>query len=204
MAALINLVPALEKAKHVFSQKDAEAMAYKAGVTYNADSKEFLVPFIGQDYRVVFPDGEVYYKDSDNDVIIEVKILILHYLYGASGVPLQNSWISFKELPDGFIYIEPFTNRAIRPLVGIFGNIPEKMLAAGEKLGGERLKIGDASITIPVFPRVPITFILWEGDEEFPANGNVLFDASAPRYLDTEDYALLPSLVIGAMKRLAF
>ncbi|ACV62550.1 hypothetical protein Dtox_1693 [Desulfofarcimen acetoxidans DSM 771] len=202
--ALINLVPALEKAKTIFSQKDAEAMALKAGVTYNTEKKEFAVPFLGQDYRVVYPDGEVYYSDSNSEVIIEVKILILHYLYGASGVDLQNKLISFKELPDGFIYIEPFTNRAIRPLVGIFGNIPDKMLSAGEKLGGERLTMGDASITIPVFPRVPVTFILWLADEEFPANGNVLFDASAPRYLDTEDYALLPSLVIGAMKKLAF
>ncbi|NIS60306.1 MAG: DUF3786 domain-containing protein, partial [Proteobacteria bacterium] len=29
-----------------------------------------------------------------------------------------------------------------------------------------------------VFPRIPIIYILWMGDEEFPAKAGVLFDAS--------------------------
>ncbi|WP_066635520.1 DUF3786 domain-containing protein [Desulfolucanica intricata] len=203
MTALINLVPAHDKAKEVFNKGVAEEMAFKAGVSYDAHSKKILVPFLGQNYLVSYPEGEVYNSNSDKDIPIEVKILILHYLSGASGVPLANRLISFKELPDGFIYVVPFTNRAIRPLVGVFGNNPEKMIAAGEKLGGKKVNLGDVGITIPVFPRVPITFVLWLADDEFPANGNVLFDATAAKYLATEDYAYLPAIVIGEMKKLA-
>jgi len=29
------------------------------------------------------------------------SVLILHYLLNADGTPLENKWISFRELPDG-------------------------------------------------------------------------------------------------------
>jgi hypothetical protein len=32
---------------------------------------------------------------------------------------------------------------------------------------------------------VPITFVLWRGDEELPAEGSVLFDASVADYLSS-------------------
>ena len=41
------------------------------------------------------------------------------------------------------------------------------------------------------FPRVPITLVLWRGDDEFPPDGNILFDRSISDYLTTEDVNVL-------------
>ena len=116
---------------------------------------------------------------------------------------MEGKLISFRELPSGSIYIGPFTNRAIKPLVSIFGDRPGALAEAAEKIGGQRVEMGDLSVKVPVLPKIPITFLLWEGEDEFTSSGNVLFDASAPSHLDTEDYALLPGLAIWEMKRLA-
>lgn len=200
--ALINLNPAHDKAREVFSRKTPESMAKNSELEYNPDSGVFSVNFLGRKYSVEFPEGRITAEDG-GDVPLEIKICILHYLTHSGEARVEGNYISFKELPSGSIYVPPFTNRAIRPLVAIFGNCPEKMIEAGEKLGGKKVQVGDYAVTIPVFPKIPITFALWEGDDEFPPSGNVLFDSSAPVHLETEDYAFLPGLAIFTMKRLA-
>ena len=40
---------------------------------------------------------------------------------------------------------------------------------------------------LPVFPRVTVAFLLFEGDEEFPADCKVLFEPTVSAYLSPED-----------------
>jgi hypothetical protein len=200
--ALVNLNPAHDKAKVEFSRRVPDKMAANSGVEYDLDSGTFKISFLGRDYQVSHPDGNVVSVDGEN-VPLENKVCILHYLTKASGLGLTGKQISFSELPSGFIYVTPFTNRCIRPLVSIFGSDPQKLIKAGEMLGGTREDLGDYAVTVPVFPKIPVTFVLWEGDDEFPPSGSIVFDASAPEHLETEDYALLPGLAVFTMKRLA-
>lgn len=179
--------------------KEPVAMAQNAGVTYDRENKKFTVKYLNEDYLVSFPEGEVERAGSSTEVPISVKILILHYLATANGAPLQNKWISFKELPDGVIYNGPFTNRAINPMLKIFAERQAEFVELALKLGGRQETLGDTSMTIDVLPNVPITYVMWSADDEFPASGNILFDGSASCYLPTEDYALLSSLVIYHM-----
>ena len=200
--ALVNLNPAHDKAKVEFSRSVPDKMAENSGVKYHSDSCTFKISFLGRDYTVSHPDGNVESVDGGS-VPLENKVCILHYLTNASGAGVMGKHISFSELPSGFIYVTPFTNRCIRPLVSIFGRDPQKLIEAGEMLGGTREKLGDYAVTVPVFSKIPVTFVLWEGDDEFPPGGNVVFDASAPEHLETEDYALLPGLAVFTMKKLA-
>ena len=48
---------------------------------------------------------------------------------------------------------------------------------------GRNLHHGDYSFTVWPLPRVPVTFILWQGDEQIDDGGTVLFDSSIRQYL---------------------
>lgn len=198
----MNWEATLELAQKVFSEKKPYELACHVNVKYIESESEFILTFLNQEYRIKHPSGEVY-RSGGEDVPIVNKILILHYLNSSKGIPVRNKWISFKELPSGQIYIDPFYNRAIRPLINIFGEKPEQMIKAGKILGGKEGGMGDASITIPAFPLVPVAYIIWRGDDEFPPSGNILFDESAPDHLPTEDYAVLASTIVFEMKKMA-
>jgi hypothetical protein len=118
-------------------------------------------------------------------------------------VSLNGQFISYKELPGGGIYIQPFTNRAIRPMVQFFGQQPKRLLDVAERIGGIPEKHGDAGVTLTAFPKVPVTLVIWGADDEFPASGNILFDSSASKFLPTEDYAVLASFVVMTLKKYA-
>ncbi len=198
----LNLDVAYDHAKNKLSMKDPAEIARNSGVTYEEQAKIFTVNYLGEQYLVSYPDGIVSRKDKPDEVQINVKILILHYLITANGAPLQNKWISFKELPDGAIYIDPFTRRTINPMVKIFGEKQEQFFQLAQTMGAKKETLGDTSLTIYAFPRVPITYVLYSADEEFPASGNVLFDGSAANYLPTEDFAVVSSLIIYQLSAL--
>lgn len=198
----MNLDVAYGYAVEKMAMKDPAVMADNAEVEFNRETHTFTVKFLGQDYTVSYPDGEVKIAGSEGEVPIVNKILILHYLGHANGAPWQDRYISFKELPDGAIYIEPFTNRAIKPMLKYFAESQDKFVEAASLVGGKKQVLGDTSVTVWAFPRVPITYVIWSGDDEFPASGNILFDASASGYLPTEDYAMLSGMVIHYLANL--
>lgn len=200
---MINLNPAHDKALEEFAGIVPDNAARRASVPYDRDSRLFRVPFLGAEYLVSYPDGKITGTRGEEDVPLAKKVCILHYLTHASDISPAGRYITFKDLPNGSIYTGPFNNRAVRPLVSIFGKKPEMLVSAGEMMGGRRVEVGDWAVTVDIFPKVPITFVIWEGDEEFPASGNVLYDASAPLHLETEDYALLPGMAVFEMKKLS-
>jgi len=132
--------------------------------------------------------------------LVTTGILILHYLTKARGVPVRGNWIAFRELPGGGIYVGPFTARTIHPMVGTFGPAPGRLVEAALALGGRRESFGHASATLRVFPRIPLCFVVWEGDVEIPASGQILFDRSAGGYLDTEDLVVLAAEAFFALR----
>jgi hypothetical protein len=147
--------------------------------------------YLDQQYQVTLPDIEIVLKDSQEGVPLRDKILILHYLTQAKGTPPSGRMIAYKELPEGAVYFPTFFKRAIKPLTDHFGSEPQRLPDFAAMLGGHRVSYGDVAVTINAFSRVPITFVLWRGDEEFSPEGNILFDSSITDYLTTEDINVL-------------
>lgn len=194
-----NLDETLNVARKELAKKSALEIAANSGCVYDLEASRFTVPFLGQNYQVTYPAGEVTLDQTAAPII--TAILLLHYLAQATGIGLSSNWVSFKELQGGNIYIEPFQHRAIMPFVKTFGSRLEDFATAAEKLGGTRADHGDVSSIIPVLPRVPILYILWQGDDEFPPNGTILFDNYANAYLPTEDFAFICGMVVSAMAK---
>lgn len=198
----MNYTAAHNKALERFQAQSLEKMARYSG--YQLRDNRFQVNFLGQEFEVEYPTGKFSPEPSpEGELPIFAQILVLHYLANTKPVTEEGRLISYKELPGGNIYIQPFTNRAIRPLVQQFGDNPASLIEVASEIGGEPVRHGDAAVLVRAFPRVPVTMVVWGGDDEFPASGNILFDASAGQVLHTEDFAVLASFVVATMKRLA-
>jgi len=99
----------------------------------------------------------------------------------ASEIPLSGEWLSLAAL-----------DRVRRPELAAGDCVAllqyaEQDLALLQSVSvpffGAKLGRGDLSFQVWPLPRVPLSVVLWQGDEEVPAGGTLLFDSSARLYL---------------------
>ncbi len=187
-------------------KKIPEIISLNSGAVYQVETNgAFLeLPFLNRKIKITWPEGEVITPEGTKELSLQEQGLILHYLIQATGAPLANAWITFREIPSGEFYYSAFTKRARDPLVQTFGQNPGLLTELGTKMGGIKREEGDASLCFQVFPRIPVCLILWAGDEEFPPDGNLLFDASISKYLSAEDIAVLSGTVVYPLIGMAY
>ena len=176
---------------------DIKQQCFRSGAQYlEIDSQKVIITeYLNQSYRITLPDIEISLMDSEEKVALRDKILILHYLTLAKGTPAANKIITYKDLPEGANYFPTFSKRAIKPLLAHFGKEPRRLVDAAEKLGGHKVDYGDVAVTIDAFSRVPITLVLWQGDDELVPEGSILFNSTISDYLSTEDINVLCEII---------
>jgi hypothetical protein len=182
---------------------DIEPLCLNSGAECETEGESILISldYLNRRYQIRLPEVDISIVDSDEEVPLKDKILLLHYLVQAKGTTLANKSIAYKELPEGTVYFRTFHKRAIKPLIDHFGNNPKKLLEVAEGLGGKKADYGDVAVTINAFKKVPITFVLWRGDEEFPPDGSILFDATVSDYLSIEDINVLSERIAWKLVR---
>lgn len=195
---------ALSKVVSEFAARDPLEMAELSGASFVDNS--ILMHYCGLPVKVTYPKGEVNFHKTGKNFKIpepthEEKVVLLQYLTSASGLPVRGQWHSFLDLRGGPLHWKPFQKEALEPLAQSYYNRKEKFLDLGMKHGGRPFEKGDAGVVIPVLPRLPLAFILWEGDEEFPPRAMILFDTVSEAYLST---AGLFVLGIQAVMRIWF
>jgi hypothetical protein len=155
--------------------------------------------FLNRPVTIGWPNV-VFHQDSHEELPIKQKILVLHYLNGSSSEDLTGDWISYKDIPSARFYLDAFNRRVKHPLVRAFGEHPDRLPPVAKELyGATTSSLGDVSVQIQAFPKVPITLVIWRGDEEFPSDGTILFDTSIKEILSAEDISELTSQVVYPM-----
>ena len=185
-------------AERLISSAQIEELCRRSGslLIFENDQKAIRLSYLNSLYQVNLPDVSISKIGDTSPVELRDKILILHYMLTASGRPLSGELISFKELGEGLAYYPTFAQRAIQPLITYFGANPENMLESAQLLGGVKSKLGDFAVTISAFNKVPLTLVVWRGDDEFPPNANILFDRYVLDYLPLEDLIVLCQTVV--------
>lgn len=188
---------ALRVSRLALAQKDPREAADWAGAGW--DGERFTVALLGEEYGVSYPAGRVW--SAAGAASDTAAVLLLHYLIYATGARLRGQVVGFRQLPGGEICLDYFRSNAVTQLLKLFGPDPGRLARGALALGGSQA--GEYRVTVPALPRVPVLLELWPGDGEMAPGGNVLYDASAPLYLPTEDLIGLAGLTIRAVHRAA-
>ena len=197
MARIDDYVAAKKLAVEKLASESLDDITTRGGFKKDGENA-FRVSFLGREYHVSYPSFEFIPEGEASpakEAPLQEQVLILHYLM-ASAAALSGNWVAYREIPGATFYFSAFVKRAIDPLKKMFGLDASLLDKPAKILGGNAIDAGDVGYEFRLFPKVPIQLILWEGDEEFPAEANILFDESVGRLLSPEDIAWLSGMLV--------
>lgn len=91
-----------------------------------------------------------------------------------------------------------------RPLVREFGSDYERFRLSATRIGGiEQPTAGTGKHVwqIPALPKILAQIVFYEADDEYPADIQIMFDRTAPRFLEFECLAFLTGAMVNALIR---
>ncbi len=156
-----------------------------------------LVPFLGKEILIDLKEKSLKrllngkWEKIDNPLL---ELLTLVYLLNVRQNPLKDELIGVKELKDAQFFQGPHELKT-KPVLDLYGNDTDGFIRAAERLGGKRLDLADVAYKIPVFPKIPLYYLLWEGDDEFEPRLSVLFDSSIDTHFSADAIWGLVNLV---------
>lgn len=172
---------------------------------YNPTREGFLLPVYNLRY-LILPKEKKLLRVEWNDQPVEEDLrpffylMVLVYLTEAKEIKPTHTWISEKDLKGGSTFFRGPHSLQIEELEDLYGKDPDAFLKAGKKLGGNEILYGDKGFALEVLPKVPLAYILWKGDEEFPPRIGILFDSTIESHLPLD---MIWCLVAETSRRLA-
>lgn len=189
-----NYEAALKIGLEIFDRRDPGRVADKA--LARLVGRSIIVPHLDREIALNVDSHRFSITETDEEAPIWLAILTIHYLNNADGRQPTGRLKHFREFKEGQFYEPAFNRKTKEILVSVFGSNPVPMIGAAERLKGKILQTGDAAVELPYFPCVPITCILWRGDEEFPAEASVLFDETVDTFFSAEDMAVAGQMAV--------
>lgn len=175
-----------------FRSADPYEISERTGVPFR--DRIFYLNVLGKERPIDWPEFKAEgFKDKE-------KILFLHYLLEGKKVSACDTFSSYADLPWGEVYDRNFHGRCINRMVGTFGTRIDAFKEAVSNIGGKLIPGNGVIAQIPFMENLNVRFILWEGDDEFPASGQIVFSDNFPDAFTAEDRVVVCEVILGYMR----
>jgi hypothetical protein len=165
------------------------------GVTQ--DGEIFRVPSLGQALLVDRAKREIIVENSGK-AKLTWALLALHYLC-SDEVGLDTTEVSLKHFADCRNYCTVFEKRIVGRFLATSGRTRERFEELCEQFHGTRISGPGVGYRFDVLPRVPITIVRHDEDEEFGPSATVIYRADAEHLLPSEDRIVAAELLLDVL-----
>ena len=181
-----------------FRSLDPREAAARTGV--NWDGKEFYVNLLGREFAISHPAYAIRALDGGILPPLPTQTFLLRYLLESKAVSWGGQWKTFREMPWGEMYIKPYTGRVLTRAAFTFGTRLDAFRTAAEKMGAREVHHGDAGYQFDLIGGYAMRILVWEGDEEFPPNAQVLYSDNFADGFAAEDRVVAGDILISTIK----
>ena len=164
------------------------------------DGDKFYVNLIGREFAISHPEHAITPMDGGAVPPLPAQTFLLRYLLESKTVSWRGEWKTFREMPWGEMYIKPYTGRVLTRAAFTFGTRLAAFKAAAEKMGATPVKHGDAGFEFDLIGGYKMQILVWEGDDEFPPNAQVLYSDNFAEGFAAEDRVVAGDILISTIR----
>lgn len=196
-----EMVP-FEHYTSLFANIDPVEAAQRCGVQYNAETGVFFVRMLYVDYEITWPKFSIRSKDENGFALknLPAQMLLIRFLSEGCASKSSGAFLTYREMPWGDVYLKPFTGRCLTRAAFTFGTRLEAFKAALDHTRAIAIQNGDAAYQLEFMPGYDVRLIVWEGDDEFQPNSQILFSDNFPKAFSAEDRTVVGDILISDIK----
>lgn len=184
-----------------FAGLEPEQAAARCQVAFDRETGWFTLSLLDRTCQIHWPDYEIRGQAGCLALnSLPAQTFLLRYLLEGKAVTPGGQWKTFREMPWGEMYIQPYTGRCLTRAAFTFGTQVPKFAAACRVMGAKALNHGDAAFELPVIANYAMQIIVWEGDDEFPPSAQLLYSDNFAAGFAAEDRVVAGDLLITAIK----
>ncbi len=184
--------------EELFRGVEPQTAVERTGVKW--DGEKFYVNLLGREFAISHPNYQIFATDGGPVPPLPTQTFLLRWLLENKNTPWGGSWKTFREMPWGEMYIKPYTGRVLTRAAFTFGTRIGAFRAACEKMGAKKLPHGDAGYQFDLIGDYSIQILVWEGDEEFPPNAQMIYSDNFAEGFAAEDRVVAGDILISAIK----
>lgn len=185
--------------RKIYQAMDKEEL--KERFHLKSDEQALYIIFYNEEYRLDHKSGMLtLLRDPDRKLLFAAVISIYNlFHYSKPGAVLSNEFVPFRQVKRAAPFAPAFQKKTVDFLAETFDGHMEELRRACISLGGTPMKQGDVGYQISVFDCLPIQVFFWDGDEEFPAQANILFDANITDFVHEETVSCIGTSLVNRL-----
>ena len=199
----LNLISRIKKDEVNFKES-AERLGLKcisdeSSDESNESDEKISVNFLRRDYIITKEGVE---PIDGKPVGVNHRNVLLYYVLSKGNGEPKFSFVPLGRLTGMISGQNIPTDRIMNaPLIRKFRNDLTRLKTAVTLIGGdyEGTANGGHLWLIKPLPKIPVKMIYYEADEEFPADIQIMFDETAPKFMEYECLAFLCGCLVSAL-----
>ncbi len=177
---------------------DPQMLSSKSGVPF--DGTAFHLTMMSRPVSLSWPDLECTFEDDGSKASNAYRILATRVvMYGVLS-PKGTKMLAYNEFSWGAHYYKAFKGRCLDRLSRTYGSNAAKLAEDAVVFGAKKVPGGDCSIEFDFIPGLTVRATVWEGDDEFPANAQILFSDNFLLAYSAEEMAAVGDVFMNALK----
>lgn len=182
--------------RKIYLSMDKEEL--KGRFHLESDEQAMYITFFHEKYRLDHKSGMLTLShDPDRKLLFSTVISIYNlFYYSKPGAKASGEFVPFRQVKRASPFAPAFQKKTVDFLAGTFDGHMEELREACIRLGGTPLEQGDVGYQISVFDCFSVEVFFWDGDEEFAAQANILFDSNITEFLHEETVSCIGTSLV--------
>lgn len=188
-----NYAMVCEKWRKIYLGMDHEELKKRFQMESDADA--YYITYYNQKYRLDKKSGMITLKNAPECRLPFNTIMSIYNLfyYAKPDAKVCGEFVPFRLVKRASPFEAAFRRTVLDPLAKTFDGRAELMKKACLALGGKPVRQGDVGYVLDAFFCMPVTVLFWDGDDEFAAQANILFDADITDFIHEETVCCIAS-----------
>lgn len=182
-----------EKWRNIFLEMDQEELISRFELEH--DEQAMYITYYNESYRLDRKSGMItLVGDPDRRLSFNTLMSIYNlFYYSKSYAKVRGEMVPFRQVRRAAPFAPAFQRTVVDLLAKKFNGHGDLLEKACISLQGKPMKQGDIGYEINAFSCVPVAVVFWDGDDEFDAQANILFDADITDFTHEETVCCIGS-----------